>query len=73
MSKLFKEWAQKTVSEYHNQSGMLTGRLHFLTDYNAQKGALLAWNYQQEKIDALLEEIESLEEEIDCLQKGETE
>ena len=58
MSETFQDWIQTTVRDYRNTPGMITGRLHPLTDYKAQEGAKLAWDHQQENIDELVEALE---------------
>ena len=60
MRETFQDWIQTTARNYRNTPGMITGRLHPLTDYKAQEGAKLAWDHQQEKINELLEEAEKL-------------
>ena len=67
MSETFQDWVQTTLRDYEHRPGMITGRLHTLTDYKAQNAAKLAWGHQQKKIDELLEALQIM---IDMSEMG---
>lgn len=65
MSETFQDWVQTTLRDYEHRPGMITGRLHPLTDYKAQNAAKLAWGHQQKKIDEL---VDALKGAVRCME-----
>lgn len=65
MNKKFENWVKNEIKQHNEHKGMRTGRMSPLTHYEAKKGAKLAWDYQQKKIDNLMSAALELIDKID--------